>query len=212
MPVPGFADNTQASSLASRLRMRRFQLFLERMQPQSAERILDVGGSSYFWAAADFANRVTILNLSLPFGDDAHCKFVQADAVKLPFSDCAFDLVFSNSVIEHIGGASAQRAFAEEIRRVGTRYWVQAPNRNFPIEPHFLFPYFQFLPTPLRRAVGHHWPFSWLKHYGSSRADIDRELATLRLPSVSELREFFPGSQFHAEKVMHLTKSVILYL
>jgi hypothetical protein len=211
MPVPDFADNTRADSLASRLRAHRYRMFLERMRPEQAARILDVGGSAHFWRNASFAGQVTILNLAPPVADDLGCRFVQANALKLPFADDSFDLVFSNSVIEHVGGPTEQRIFADEIQRVGRRYWVQAPNRYFPIEPHFLFPIFQFLPTWLQRLVGRHWPFSWLKHYAATQAQIDREIANLRLPSVPELCQLFPGSQYYPERVMRMTKSVIFY-
>ena len=72
------------------------------------------------------------------------------DAVDMPgISDGAFDVVFSNSVIEHVETYENQRRMAAEIRRVGRRYFVQTPNRHFPLEPHFLVPGFQLLPYPL---------------------------------------------------------------
>lgn len=54
------------------------------------------------------------------------------------FQDNEFDAVFSNSVIEHVGDYEAQRQMANEIMRVGKRYFVQTPNFYFPIEPHIL--------------------------------------------------------------------------
>ena len=29
--------------------------------------------------------------------------------------------------------------------RVGKKYFIQTPNKYFPIEPHYLFPFFQFM-------------------------------------------------------------------
>src|SRR5262249_28980554 len=149
----------------------RFQLFVELMQPERAQQILDVGGTGEAWSATDYAQKIILLNLQPPGPADRRCLCVQGDARQMPFADDTFDLVFSNSVIEHVGGPAEQRQFALEIRRVARRYWVQAPNRNFPIEPHFLFPWFQFLPARLKLFVGQRWPFSWLRHYGAD----DRE-------------------------------------
>ncbi len=73
---------------------------------------------------------------------------------KLPFSDNYFDIVFCNSVIEHVtvpkkevwslySGSEFRRSsllhqkeFADEIRRIGKGYWVQSPNKYFPIETY----------------------------------------------------------------------------
>jgi 2-polyprenyl-3-methyl-5-hydroxy-6-metoxy-1,4-benzoquinol methylase len=66
------------------------------------------------------------------------------------FQNDEFDIVFSNSVIEHVGSYEEQNLMASEVRRVGKRYFIQTPNLFFPIEPHFLFPFFQFLPLDYR--------------------------------------------------------------
>ena len=72
--------------------------------------------------------------------------FVQADATeRLPFADGAFDLAYSNSVIEHLPPARRE-AFAREIRRVARGWWVQTPAFGFPIEPHSLLPAAHWLP------------------------------------------------------------------
>jgi SAM-dependent methyltransferase len=77
--------------------------------------------------------------------------FVRADAAAgLPFGDGAFDLVYCSSVIEHVPPARRE-AFAAEIRRVGRGWFVQAPARSFPIEPHSLLPGAHWLPVGLRR-------------------------------------------------------------
>jgi 2-polyprenyl-3-methyl-5-hydroxy-6-metoxy-1,4-benzoquinol methylase len=68
-------------------------------------------------------------------------------AARSPSAARSFDIVFSNSVIEHVGDAESQQQFAHEIARVGRAYWVQTPNRRFPVEPHLLTPFLHFLPT-----------------------------------------------------------------
>ncbi len=73
-------------------------------------------------------------------------KYFLAKAASLPFADQSFDLVFSNSVIEHVGSRDTQARFASEIARVGKLFWLQTPNRYFPIEQHLWTPLVHWLP------------------------------------------------------------------
>jgi hypothetical protein len=151
--------------------------------------------------------RVVIANpLPFPEGD---CSWVRADGRALPFADRSFDLVFSNSVIEHVGNEQSQAQFAGEIRRVGRRYWVQAPNRYFPVEPHFNFPAFQFLPMSVRVWVARIWPYSWPKQ--NEPELVVSQARSIRLPSVGEMLNWFPGATVYPEKFLGLTKSVMMY-
>jgi hypothetical protein len=209
VPIPKFADSTRADSLATRLRAERRRDFLDWMQPRPGQRLLDVGGQQRTWRDFAVPCQVSILNLAAPDGD-GHCAWIQGDALNMPFGDNSFDVVFSNSVIEHVGERAQQRRFAQEVQRVGKRYWVQAPNRNFPIEPHFLFPGFQFLPAALRVVIARYWPFSWDKHFGVSSAAIQESARSIRLPTAAELADFFGGGRIHREVVFGLTKSITI--
>jgi SAM-dependent methyltransferase len=81
-------------------------------------------------------------------------KTVEADGRNLPFKSKSFDWVFSNAVIEHVGGLARQKEFANEIRRVATKgYFVATPDKHFPIEPHTLLPFYQFLTPKLQRRI-----------------------------------------------------------
>jgi hypothetical protein len=179
------------------------------MGAEPDQRILDVGGQRSTWRDVPLTWSVTVLNLN---GPDAagRCGWIRGDALRAPFADGAFDIVFSNSVIEHVGDREDQRRFASEIQRIGHRYWVQAPNRYFPIEPHFLFPCFQFLPLRARLVVAAHWPFSWDKHFGVSAAESQENARRIRLPTAAELVDFFPGGALWREQVLGLTKSLTI--
>lgn len=71
----------------------------------------------------------------------------------LPFDDESFDLVFSNAVIEHVGAQEEQRAFLDEILRVGKRAFVTTPNRRHPIEFHTVTPFLHYLPPRVYRRI-----------------------------------------------------------
>ena len=79
---------------------------------------------------------------------------VQADGRELPFADGAFDLGFSNAVVEHVAGRrDEQRRFVHELCRVSRRVFVTTPNRFFPLEVHTLVPFAHWLPRGPRDRV-----------------------------------------------------------
>src|SRR5262249_32902876 len=132
--------------------------FLRLFNPTRQTRILDVGGLPRFWEGTQIDSQITISNLE-PLDDyemsflTSNQTFALADATKLPWDDSSFDIVFSNSVIEHLGTAEKQQAFASECARVGKSYWVQTPAREFPVEPHFLAPCIHWFQKPTQRRL-----------------------------------------------------------
>jgi 2-polyprenyl-3-methyl-5-hydroxy-6-metoxy-1,4-benzoquinol methylase len=126
------------------------------------------------------------------------------------FREREFDIVFSNSVIEHVGKYEQQAQMAKEVLRVGRRYFLQTPNRFFPIEPHFVFPLFQFLPVFLRIWLVSHFDLGWHKKASDTQEAV--ALAnSIRLLTRRELKELFPGGTVYREKFYGLTKSFIIY-
>ena len=81
-------------------------------------------------------------------------KIIYANATDMKiFEDRSFDIVFSNAVIEHVGRKERQLKFANEIRRVGKRYFVATPNYFFPIEQHYNIPLMHFLPKRVKKYL-----------------------------------------------------------
>lgn len=123
------------------------------------------------------------------------------------FAERSFDLVVSNSVLEHVGGYHRRQEFARAVHWLADRHWVQTPNLYFPMEPHWLFPMMQFLPFDLRVLIARRW------HLGHVRAGtIDQaiaEVASCELVSASELRHLFPGSILWRERLLGVTKSLV---
>ena len=210
-------DNREAGSLAARMRRQRFALFLSLLDHvRRPARILDVGGTQRFWEVMGGSRlgdlRVTLLNLDTQPVSGSSFESVAGDARDLSrYPDASFDVVFSNSVIEHLGPRFAdQLRMANEIRRVGQRYFVQTPNRHFPIEPHFLTPGFQFLPISARVWAITHFDVGWYKRI-TDREEARREVESISLLTERQVHKLFPGALIYKEKFLGLTKSFVAY-
>ena len=201
-------DNNNPKSWASKCRRRRVKAFIDLLEVTEETRVLDIGGTSVFWRNNGVVGNITILNRDEPASDgDASFVYVQGDARDISqFGDGDFDVVFSNSVIEHVGNAVDQEKMAHEVRRVGQGYFVQVPNRNFPIEPHFLFPAFQFLPRHLRCFVARHWPYGWFQ---AGSAEALHAAEHVRLLTCPELSGLFPDAVILGESFWLFNKSLI---
>jgi predicted SAM-dependent methyltransferase len=128
------------------------------------------------------------------------------DATNLSLcADKSFDVVFSNSVIEHLYTKSNQEKMANEIRRVGKYYFVQTPNKYFIIEPHYLLPGFQFLHPRIKYFLLTKTPLSrgkfWDKQFAQQYID------EIRLLDKSEMVALFPNGLIYKEMFGGLVKS-----
>jgi len=124
------ADSSQPNSLATNLRRKRFALLkaLIASLPRPFK-ILDVGGTQIFWERMGFCEekgiKIVLLNLMEVQVTYPNFYSVVGDARNMKqFEDKEFDVVFSNSVIEHVGDYDDQRRMANEIRRVAKRYFL----------------------------------------------------------------------------------------
>jgi hypothetical protein len=212
-------DPTQKGSLSQSWRKKRFGFFLEKLEKVKKEgvcQILDVGGTEDYWESMEFhpdgTFHITLVNLEIsPVRNAASFTSMKGDACDLSaFSDKQFDVVYSNSVIEHLYSKEAQRKMASEVRRVGRNYFVQTPNFYFPMEPHWVFPFFQFLPFYLRVALTYWFD---LGHYKKAATwqEAKRRVNEVRLMTESEMCELFPDGKVYKEMLFGLKKSVSLY-
>jgi ubiquinone/menaquinone biosynthesis C-methylase UbiE len=93
-------------------------LFLKLLDVTKNKTILDLGGTSQMWHGTGFERNVTLLNLTSLKPEDIKQGFkcIQGDALNMyMIENNEFDLVFSNSVIEHVGSFENQKQFANEI-------------------------------------------------------------------------------------------------
>jgi hypothetical protein len=209
-------DNRQDESLATAMRRKRFALFERLLATVPLPlTILDVGGTENFWERMGFADRpgasITLLNIEVMPTRREQFQAIVGDATDMSiFRDKTFDVVFSNSVIEHVGDFEQQRRMAAEVRRVGHRYFLQTPNYYFPLEPHFLFPGFQWLPRDVRVALIRRFNLGWIKRI-PEKAQAQALIDSTRLLRQRELRALFPQAGWYEEKLFGLTKSFVVY-
>lgn len=211
-------DNERSDSLATYLRKKRVALLQSLLESiPGSLKILDIGGTENFWQTVGLLERkvgiieITLLNLTKEKVESPNMKSAIGDARNLKqFEDNAFDVVFSNSVIEHVGDWDEQAQMANEVRRVGKRYFIQTPNLYFPIEPHFVFPFFQFLPLWLRVWLVTHYDLGWYKKLPSKQKAI-AEVSAIKLLSKKKLTNLFPDGKIYEEKFLGLTKSFVVY-
>jgi hypothetical protein len=173
--------------------------------------VIDLGGTVEAWQRASLRPAlVHVVNLEEPPADvPAWIEADQADACNLPdhIARRHYDLVFSNAVIEHVGGHAQRLRFADAVHRLAPRHWIQTPYRYFPIEPHWLFPGFQFLPLAARAEVSRYWPLVHVQ--SASHAEGVNAALSVDLLSRTEMARYFPDSTLRYEKMMGLIKSLI---
>lgn len=210
------SDPYDPDSLANRFRRRRFAFFRSLLPSVPKPlKILDVGGTEEYWENMGFDKEegVKILILNLRYIDVHHSNFqsVVGDARDMrKFSNGEFDVVFSNAAIQALGNYENQHQMAREIRRVGKRYFVQAPNRYFPIEPHSLTPFFQFFPLAIQAWIITRFGVGWYEGISNTK-EASEKAASIRLLSKKEIAALFPDGIIKEEKVCFLTKSFIVY-
>lgn len=193
-------------------RAKRMRGFEALFHLENSTLILDVGGSFFNWQFIAAQPTVVLLNLTAEYLGEpqGRGKFLRVigDGCHMPFKDGAFDVAFCNSVIEHLTVADRQVQLAREIQRVGAQYFIQTPDKRFPIEPHFLAPFFHWLPKRIqRRIVRYATPWGWITR--STRTQSDALVNEMRLLSPDEMQAMLPAAQIAHEWLLGLPKSII---
>lgn len=205
------------------MRLRRFRivndLIAKTLQARGKCTILDIGGTEYYWRLdSDFLQqhngKIKIVTVNLGDAsdaqtDDAMFEHTTGDATsREPYAARDFDLIHSNSVIEHVGPWRKIRAMADQIRGAGKPYYLQTPNFWFPVEPHFRTIAFQWLPPSWRAQM-------LLKKQRGFRAAGDWDAAmesieSVNLLTIRQMRELFPDATIHHERIGPLVKSIMV--
>lgn len=212
-------------SIAQKMRRRRIEIFeiffkktfWDKLNKGDKIEILDIGGTIEYWEAVKFKylkqSNITLLNLEvieIP-KEYSNMNSVKGNAINLKqYDDNEFMFCFSNSVIEHVGDYHAQKKMAKEILRVGEHGYLQTPNKYFCIEPHFLFPFFQFLPVRIKVFLLMHFDIG--NYQRTKNKQKAYEAATeIRLLSLKEMKKLFPGIEIYKENIGPFVKSFYLF-
>lgn len=206
--VSKIVDPDHPYSLTHRIRQKRTEEFKRTFPDLADMRVLDLGGTAVSWRVNGLrARSVTIVNLD-EVGDPQEdwLEYVRGDACAGGFGK--FDLVFSNSLMEHLGGHTRRRQFADVVRESAPSWWIQTPYRYFPIEPHWVFPGFQFMPFRTRVFISQHWSMLHMPAE-KDRTSAEELVASVELISASEMRSYFPNSQIWFERIAGVPKSIV---
>ena len=199
-------------------RVKRFSLFKKLtdsvLRIQDTCKVLDIGGTEEYWRS--FATQldlrrvqVTVVNIEGGNGALNNIEFLPGDGRSLPnLDDHSFDIVHSNSVIEHVGRWQDMCSMAKEVRRLAQRYFVQTPYYWFPIEPHARFLALHWMPEALRYSI----VMKRTCGYWQRQDDLGEAMKTIQSAVLLDKRQIaylFPEATIISEKFCGITKSLI---
>src|SRR5436305_5935634 len=167
---------TGARGISARARAAMYALFVRELRPSQSTTILDVGGSDEEGPETNmlekqhpWPHKITCAGL----GDGWELRrsypglsYVKIDGSRgLPFRDKAFDIGWSNAVLEHVGGREQRVDFLRELIRVSRAVFITVPNRWFPVEHHTGIPFLHWSGALSRGALRN----TPLRHWSDAR-------------------------------------------
>jgi hypothetical protein len=178
--------------------------------------IIDLGGTFEMWQrwgiSCQHSLQITLVNHHER--DKSHTREVAgADFIKEEILDMRdlssdylrqFDLVFSNSALEHLGSRREQEEVSKRIIDCGRPYFIGVPDRFSPIDPHFanpLVPFFAAYPRKVQAAL------LIVNRFGSgsrSRTFLEAQdrLKFYNPISRSRLRALFPNAEVVRQSIL----------
>jgi Methyltransferase domain len=216
------SDPYKPRSFAARARLRRFRQFAHYAEDCgiSGASLLDIGGGTEYWSThsrhlpAGLIKSIEIVNIE-PREESTHTiggvalySYTGNALDRASLKQSRYDLVYSNSVIEHVGNLRAQKQMAEVVQALGDFYWIQTPAKSFPIEPHFYVPYFAYLPLSLRAFLHARVNLGWMRR-ASGWLEARMSCEETRLLTKRELEEIFRGCVVLKERFWGFCKSYI---
>ena len=195
-----FINVNDKNSVANKVRRENFNHFKNLVSSFNRKvTVLDIGGTQEYWEMMEYTDpnliEVILINITENKVSLPNFRAIKMDATDLDILEFDCDIVFSHSLIEHVNN----EIFATIIRCFNKPYFIQTPNKYFPMEPHFLIPLFQFMPV-------------WLKKYilRFIKSPIIGEVEDINLLSKGELKRLFPNSEIYGGKILGLTQSFVI--
>ena len=208
-------NHHKKNSFVNQFRQKRFELLkngIEKLIQKDHFKILDIGGDIQYWKNIGWqhpACKIHLLNLyesKVPENETQQFSSSVGNGLSLEYKKGEVDLIFSNSVIEHVGSYENQQIFAGEVRRVSDKYIVQTPSIWFPLEPHSLIPLFQFLPHPIRALLIMTFNINYFPKAKTYKAAIIVSHSTLMFTH-KRFKQLFPEAEIQVERFLGIPKS-----
>jgi len=208
-------NHHKKNSFVNQFRQKRFELLknrIEKLIQKDHFKILDIGGDIQYWKNIGWqhpACKIHLLNLyesKVPENETHQFSSSVGNGLSLEYKKGEVDLIFSNSVIEHVGSYANQQIFAGEVRRVSDKYIVQTPSIWFPLEPHSLIPLFQFLPHPIRALLIMTFNINYFPKAKTYKAAIKVSHSTLMFTH-KRFKQLFPEAEIQVERFLGIPKS-----
>lgn len=209
------------NSLSGRMRRKRLQVLYQMIVDYHSAvghvRIIDVGGTQRYWKVVsrsfleNHGVHITLVNTEPDedFLEDQLFDTVYADGCNLgQFGDKSFNIGHSNSVIEHVTSLEMMERFAGEMRRVSQSLFIQTPNYWFPIETHFVFPFFHLLPRPVRVFFRRHLNMGYYLR-AATKQEAEESVDSIDLLTARRLQRLFPDCRIVRYRFLMLTKSLV---
>lgn len=193
------------------LRLRRLTRFVKAFPDLPGLSVLYVGGRPMIWRMLKEhyglkPARLVLLNTESEIGLADGYQTAVGDGCHLGYEDESFDLVFSNSVIEHVGDWNEMQQFVHECSKVGKEIYIQTPNRWFPVEPHTVTIFIYWFPKNVFRRFGFLTAVWWVNGADDFYSTCD----DFHLLSRREFQALSPHGHLWIERFFGLPKSFVI--
>jgi hypothetical protein len=186
-------------------------------------RIMDLGGTASMWQRWGLSEsdefRITLVNSDeidksqpRPVVPTQYMDEVQENVLNLSSRDFQpYDLIFSNSLLEHLPSRDEQAQLAAAIAGSGRPYFIQVPNKYCIIDPHFPHPFAAFFATLPRHVRAR---MLTLHRLGSSRrcqtyAEAMERMRYYNPLGRADMEALFPKAAIQVERMAGLPMSIL---